>query len=154
MFQIIFFLPHSCFASKKREDIAQMVRDEVKGTFNTYLYSIKYPIYYCEAILPSYILEQVERISEADLTLQIQYMAQKPRKINIYQDKGFLLELDAVQKGKDGRGLSTSSGRQTNKPYPSEKSPNKDGVQQQSSIDEDKSKERFVFQTKLINSDS
>ena len=77
-------------------------------------------------------------------------MAQKPRKINIYQDKGFLLELDAVQKGKDGRGLSTSSGRQTNKPYPSEKSPNKDGVQQQSSIDEDKSKERFVFQTKLI----
>ena len=78
-------------------------------------------------------------------------MAQRPRKINIYQDKGFLLELDAVQKGKDGRGLSTSSGRQTNKPYPSEKSPNKDGVQQQSSIDEDKSKERFVFQTKLIN---
>ena len=136
-----------------------MVRDEVKGTFNIYLYSIKYLIYislvciedkYCEAILPLYILEQVERISEADLTLQIQYMAQKPRKINIYQDKGFLLELDAVQKGKDGRGLSTSSGRQTNKPYPSEKSPNKDGVQQQSSIDEDKSKERFVFQTKLI----
>ena len=88
------------------------------------------------------------------MTLQIQYMAQKPRKINIYQDKGFLLELDAVQKGKDGRGLSTSSGRQTNKPYPSEKSPNKDGVQQQSSIDEDKSKERFVFQTKLITFNS
>ena len=134
-----------------------MVRDEVKGTFNIYSYSIEYPIYictkdkYCEAILPLYILEQVERISEADLTLQIQYMAQKPRKINIYQDKGFLLELDAVQKGKDGRGLSTASGRQTSKPFPSEKPPSKDGVQQQSSIDDDKSKERFVFQTQLTN---
>ena len=40
-----FLLPYSCFASKKREDIAQMVRDEVKGTFNIYLYSIKYLIY-------------------------------------------------------------------------------------------------------------
>ena len=91
-------------------------------------------------ILPLYILEQVERISEADLTLQIQYMAQKPRKINIYQDKGFLLELDAVQKGKDGRGLSPASGRHTSKPFSSEKPPSKDGVQQQSSIDDEKSK--------------
>lgn len=84
------------------------------------------------------------RIAEADLTLQIQYMEQKPKKIDIYRDKDFLLELEAVQKEKYGKRLmSTYTGRQTSKLNASDK-PNTTniGVQQQSSVDDDKSKER------------
>ena len=89
-----------------------------------------------------YHSEQVGRISEADLTLQIQYMAQKPRKINIYGDKEFQLELEAVQKSKFGKRLMSTPGRQTNKPGQSDKMSSNNGVQHQSSFDEDKSKDR------------
>jgi len=71
-------------------------------------------------------------------------MAQKPKKIDIYRDKDFLLELEAVQKEKYGRRLTSHiTGRQPSKKIPSDK-PNatNNGVQQQSSVDEDKSKER------------
>jgi hypothetical protein len=71
-------------------------------------------------------------------------MAQKPKKIDIYRDKDFLLELEAVQKEKYGKRLmSTITGRQPKKSMPSEK-PNttNNGVQQQSSVDDEKSKER------------
>ena len=89
-------------------------------------------------------LEQVGRIAEADLTLQIQYMAQKPKKIDIYHDKDFLLELEAVQKEKYGKRLmSTNIKRPISKSIPSDK-PNVPNtvIQQQSSVEEDKSKER------------
>ena len=69
-------------------------------------------------------------------------MAKTPKKINIYRDKEFLLELEAIQKEKYGKRLmSTTGSRQTSKAnlLP------KNGIQQQSSIDEDKSKQRFYF---------
>ena len=71
-------------------------------------------------------------------------MAQKPKKIDIYRDKDFLQELEAVQKDKYGRRLmSNITGRQPSKILTSDK-PNatNNGVQQQSSLDEDKSKDR------------
>ena len=82
------------------------------------------------------------RISEADLTLQIQYMAQKPKKIDIYSDKQFQLELEAVQKVKSAKRLMSTIGRQSIKPGQSDKPNTKTGAQQQSSFDEDKSKDR------------
>ena len=75
------------------------------------------------------------------MTLQIQYMAQRPKKINIYRDKEFQQELEAVQKEKYGKRLMSTVGRQPKTSIPSDK-PIVNGVQQQSSIEEDKSKER------------
>ena len=70
-------------------------------------------------------------------------MAKTPKKINIYRDKEFLLELEAIQKEKYGKRLmSTTIGRQTSK---ANLLPKNGGIQQQSSIDEDKSKQRLLL---------
>ena len=85
--------------------------------------------------------EQVERIAEADLMLQIQYMAQNPKKIDIYRDKGFQLELEHLQKQKYGKRRISFVAPQIKQPTQQGKSI-VDGVQQQSSIEGDKSKGR------------
>ena len=69
-------------------------------------------------------------------------MAQKPKKIDIYGDKQFQLELESVQKEKFGKRLMSTTGRQSIKPGPSDKLNSNNGVQHQSSFDEDKSKGR------------
>ena len=54
----------------------------------------------------------------------------------------FQLELEAVQKVKSAKRLMSTIGRQSIKPGQSDKPNTKTGAQQQSSFDEDKSKDR------------
>ena len=71
-------------------------------------------------------------------------MAQNPKKIDIYRDKEFQLELEVIQKDKYGKRLMSTAGRSIGKPAQSDKPITNNGVQQQSSVDDDKSKERYL----------
>ena len=88
------------------------------------------------------VSEQVERIAEADLMLQTQYMAKKPKKIDIYKDKDFQLELEDIQREKIGRRRISAAAPHTKK-ITQHRTSVADGLQQQSSIEGDKSKERY-----------
>ena len=84
-------------------------------------------------------IEQVARIADADFIMQHKYMAQKPKKIEIYLDKAFLEELENIQKDRyrhpallDANGKDHEQGKRASVV----------GAQQQQSSNEDPSKDR------------